>query len=110
MADLITLIIVLVFFWLLHSLTEAVRGRRTRRSHSVLSRLGYDPEQHELEVTVVGGCKVTGRADTSSSSPFQDGVLLTHARQTGEATLPGTITFIPARNIMSVAIRDRTDR
>lgn len=109
MADLITLTIVLAFFWLLHGLTEAIRGRRTRRNHSVLSRLGYDPDRHDLVVTLSGGSRIIGKADLRSD-PLQDGVLLRDARQVHEATVPGTITFIPAHSITGLAIRERTDK
>lgn len=109
MADLIILTIVLVFFWLLHGLTEAIRNRRTSRNRSVLSRLGYDPDRHDLEVTLAGGCSIIGRADTHSSDPLQDGVLLWDARQADEPARPGTITFIPAHSVTGLAIRNRTD-
>lgn len=110
MADLITLTIVLAFFWLLHGLTEAIRDRRTRRKQSVLSRLGYDPDRHDLEVILAGGCTITGRADVRSSDPLQHGVLLRDARESGGETLAGTITFIPAHSITGLAIRERTDK
>ena len=107
MADLITLTIVITFLWLLHSLTEAIRDRRTRRNQSVLSRLGYDPDRHDLVVTLTGGSRLTGKADTRSD-PFQDGVLLRDAREAGGArVLAGAITFIPAHSITGLAIRDR---
>ena len=109
MADLITLTIVLAFFWLLHSLTEAIRNHRTSKSPSVLSRLGDNPDQHDLKVILAGGSTIIGRADIRNSDPLQDGLLLWDARQADEPGLPGTITFIPAHSITGLAVRNRTD-
>jgi len=108
LADLITLTIVLVFFGLIYSLTEAIRNRRTNKNNSVLSRLGYDPDQHDLKVILAGGCTITGKAD-AFSDPLQHGVLLSDARESGGETLAGMITFIPAHSITGLTIRDRTD-
>lgn len=110
MANLITLTIVITLFWLMHSLTEAIRKQRTSTNQSVLGHLGYDPEQHDLVVTLTDGSLLVGRVDICTGNPFQDGLILQDSRHDGENALPGAITFVAAGSITSLATRDRADK
>lgn len=110
MADLLALTIVITFFLLMHSLIEAIRNCRIRRNQTVLSRLGYDPERHDLVVALRGGGLLIGRADVRSRDPFRDGLILQDSRYYGENALPGVITFVSAGSIRSLATRDRADK
>lgn len=107
MADLISLTIVITFFYALHQLVDAVRNRRTKPEESFLDHLQFDPSRHELAVLLKDGRTITGTPDERTGSAFSDGLLLTDAREAGQQKITGSSTYIPARNISAVAVRDR---
>lgn len=108
MADLVNLAITIIFFWLLHQLIEAIRDRRNNRKDSVLAHLGFDPDRHELEVLLQDGCNITGLPHDQLRGDFGDGLLLTDVRENGQGRRPsGSVTFIPASNILAIAVKER---
>lgn len=107
MADLLNLAIVITFFWLLHSLIEAIRQRRTPKQRSILERLQFDPSRHYLEVHLKDGQQITGLLHVKPGLAFEDGLLLASAQEHGRGEQTGYIVFIPAHNISAVAIQER---
>lgn len=108
MADLINLVIVITFFWLLHSLIEAIRQRRIPKQQSVLERLQFDPSRHYLEVRLKDGRTITGLLHGKPGRVFEDGLLLASAQEYEQGEQTGSIVFIPAHNISVIAVQERT--
>lgn len=104
MTDLIILTLLLLAFYSLHRAIEAFRARRAPQERTILELLEYDPELHELTVTLQDGQTITGTPDSSTRNPTQDGLLL---RDTRGDSLHGTVTYIQAGQITAVEITNR---
>lgn len=104
LTDLIILTLMLLAFYSLHRAIEAFRARRAPQERTILELLEYDPELHELTVTLQDGQTITGTPDSSTRNPTQDGLLL---RDTRGDSLHGTVTYIQAGQITAVEITNR---
>lgn len=107
--ELITLTIVIGFFYGLHQLTTAITSRRKTES-SLLKNLEFDPARHKLAVTLRDGQTVTGTPDPRNISSLQAGLLLTDAQHNGRENLPRSTTFIPGHNITAIGTIDRNKK